>query len=116
MKKLTAVCLLTLLGATTLLIAGKNSDRDKEGSIKVPPALKAIDFPGFAKISLIQAVEIAVKEVSGSPLRVSLVKDDGYLVYELIIVSANKELKEVEVDSGNGKILEIEQADSFWWW
>ncbi len=115
MKKFTTICLITLLCATTILLADKNNDRDRNGSIKIPSKSKAADLPDLAKITLTEAVEIALKEVPGSPLKVSLVKDDGYLVYELIIVSTNKELKEVEVDTGNGEILEIGQADRLWW-
>ena len=108
--------LITLLSATTLLLAGHDRDQDEDGSIKVPRDAKITDLPGYAKISLIQAVEIVLQEVSGTPLKVSLEMDDGYLIYELLIVSENNDLKEVEVDAGNGKILEVEQADGFWGW
>jgi uncharacterized membrane protein YkoI len=61
-----------------------------------------------AKISIEQAVKAAVSRDNGAVQRVELENEDGFLVYNVELVSADKKLHEVKVDAGNGNILRVD--------
>jgi len=61
-----------------------------------------------AKISIQQAVKAAVSRDNGAVQRVELENEDGFLVYNVELVSADKKLHEVKVDAGNGNILRVD--------
>src|ERR1700730_16069483 len=61
-----------------------------------------------AKISIQQAVNAAVSRYNGAVQRVELENEDGFLVYNVELVSADKKLHEVKVDAGNGNILRVD--------
>lgn len=78
------------------------------GSIQV----KGDDEAGFAKmakISFDSAINAALKQVPGKVLRAELENENGYLVYGVEITKADREIVDVKVDAGNGKILKIEK-------
>ena len=45
---------------------------------------------------------------NGAVQRVELENEDGFLVYNVELVSADKKLHEVKVDAGNGNILRVD--------
>jgi uncharacterized membrane protein YkoI len=61
-----------------------------------------------AKISIEQAVKAAVSRDNGAVQRVELENEDGFLVYNVELLSADKKLHEVKVDAGNGNILRVD--------
>jgi uncharacterized membrane protein YkoI len=61
-----------------------------------------------AKISLQQAINAALSRENGTLQRVELQNEDGFLVYNVELVSADKKLHEVKVDAGNGSILRVD--------
>ncbi|MHB8909071.1 MAG: PepSY domain-containing protein [Syntrophales bacterium] len=78
------------------------------GSITV----KGNDEAGYAemaKVSLDEAVHAALQSVPGKVLKVELEDEDGYLVYGVEIARADRQIADVKIDAGNGKLMKIDQ-------
>ncbi|WP_421077660.1 PepSY domain-containing protein [Methanothermococcus sp. Ax23] len=65
----------------------------------------------YAKITAEQAKSIALSKVSGKVVNVGLENENGYVVYSVEISTING-IKDIKVDAGNGKILNIDSSDS----
>jgi uncharacterized membrane protein YkoI len=78
------------------------------GTIRIEKQSEA-EFPSMAKVSMEQAVNIAQASVPGQVLKTGLEDEDGYLVYGVEVVAADKSVVEVKVDAGSGKVLAMEQ-------
>jgi uncharacterized membrane protein YkoI len=63
----------------------------------------------MAKISMDQAVERALASVQGQILKTELEDENGFLVYGIEVVSADKSVVDVKVDAGTGKVLAMEK-------
>ena len=66
-------------------------------------------YASAAKLSLIEAINLALKEVPGTAYKAKLKEKKGYLVYKVSIVSPKKGAIEVKIDPGTGKVLEVRQ-------
>jgi uncharacterized membrane protein YkoI len=62
----------------------------------------------LAKITLQQATTIASNAQSGNISKAELQNEDGFLVYNVVVVSQDKKIHEIKVDAGNGSILRID--------
>lgn len=71
-------------------------------------AHSAQSVPAAANLDMVQAIEIALKEVPGTVQETELEKEDGKQVYEIEILTADGQEMEVEIDAETGAILEIE--------
>jgi uncharacterized membrane protein YkoI len=71
---------------------------------KVQPA----DLPGLAKISMEVALKAALDAAPGKVIKAELEVEDGNLQYSFDVVGADGKIKEVEIDAGNGKVLDID--------
>lgn len=91
-----------LIGASVLFAQSQNS-----GSILIGNDNEA-RYAELAKISMDSAVKEALNVVSGKVIKVELENENGYLVYGVEIVKADKQIADVKVDAGNGKILKID--------
>ena len=82
------------------------------GTIRIKNQVEA-DFPGMAKLTFDQSAQKALDAVPGKVLKVNLENENGFLVYGVEVVAADKNITEVMVDAGSGKILAMEhdQAD-----
>lgn len=49
-----------------------------------------------------------LNQVPGKVLKAELENENGYLVYGVEIVKADKQIADVKVDAGNGKILKVD--------
>lgn len=83
------------------------------GSIQV----RNVDEGAFADLANIPfdfAVKAALTAVSGKVLKAELENENGYLVYGVEVVKADRHIADVKIDAGNGKVLKIEtdQKDS----
>ena len=65
-------------------------------------------YSGLAKITLQQATTIASNAQSGTISKAELQNEDGFLVYNVVVVSQDKKIHELKVDAGNGSILRID--------
>ena len=65
-------------------------------------------YSSLAKITLQQATTIASNAQSGNISKAELQNEDGFLVYNVVVVSQDKKIHEIKVDAGNGSILRID--------
>lgn len=62
---------------------------------------------GRQRISIEEAMNIALSQVQGEIVKVELEHEKGMLVYEVDIVTAQGVKYEVVVDANNGTVLEV---------
>jgi uncharacterized membrane protein YkoI len=100
---------------TALIIIGAVSAQQTKhtGSIQIKSDDEA-GFVGRAKIPLDSAVKAALTAVPGKILKVGLENENGYLVYGVEVVKANRQISDVKINAGDGRVLKIEtdQKDS----
>ena len=97
-----------------LATAGRAADKEKDapkGSIRPTGEVKPADLPSLAKITFPQAVAAALKASPGSIIQAELEVEGGTLMYSFRIVGADKKITEVEIDAGNGKVLDTEKEE-----
>lgn len=63
------------------------------------------------RISLQQAIQIAVQRVPGQVLHYDLEMEDGILVYEIYILTPQNKFFEVEVNAKTGAIRKIDEEN-----
>lgn len=91
---------------------GKEEKYEKtatKASIQPAGKVKPADLPALAKISFDDALKAARAAAPGSVIKAELAVEDGNLVYSFEIVGADKTVTEVEIDAGNGKVLDIDK-------
>ncbi|OPY76202.1 MAG: Peptidase propeptide and YPEB domain protein [Syntrophorhabdus sp. PtaU1.Bin058] len=77
------------------------------GSIPIKGGDEAV-LAGMAKIPIDSAVSEALKAVPGKVVKAELENEDGYLVYGIEIAKADRQIADVKVDAGNGKVMKID--------
>lgn len=102
-----------LLGLTLISLAVPSSvlyarDLQQNGSIKIGTFHKE-EHSGLAKVTIQDAISAATKNVPGKAIEAQLESKDGYLVYEVKVISPDKKITDVYVDAGNSAILGSEQ-------
>lgn len=65
------------------------------------------------RITKQQAQEIALNRVPGKVLHVDMDLENGVLVYEVFILTADNRIFEVEIAAKTGKVLKIEEEHDF---
>lgn len=63
-------------------------------------------------LSLEEAQEIALQEVSGNVVKAKADRDDGIDYYDFTIITDNEKY-EIEIDANSGKIIKIEKDDDY---
>ncbi len=96
-----------------LVVAGASFAKSDDseilgGTIQLENQVEA-DFPAMAKITRDQAVQKALAAVQGQVLKVELENENGFLVYGVEVVTADKAVVDVKVDAGSGKVLARER-------
>jgi uncharacterized membrane protein YkoI len=96
-----------------LAVAGasfaKSDDSEvRGGTIRLENQVEA-DFPALAKLTSAQAVQKALAAVQGQILKTELENENGFLVYSVEVVTADKTIMEVKVDAGSGKVLAVDR-------
>lgn len=69
-------------------------------------------YAGMAKISLQQAIDAALSRQSGKLVKAELQNEDGFLVYNVEVVTPDNKRYEVKVDAGNGSVLRVDGASA----
>ncbi|HZC35843.1 MAG TPA: PepSY domain-containing protein [Chthoniobacterales bacterium] len=119
MSEFNKICLGAALGvlmAAAFPVISKAEDPKEtpiQGTIRLPDQgnQKAAQA-ALAKISIQQAINAAASKQAGTVHRVELQNEDGFLVYNVELVSADNKLHEVKVDAGNGNILRVDSNSS----
>ena len=65
------------------------------------------------RITLEQAMNIALQRIPGEIVHVDLDMEDGLLVYEVFIMTPSNQVFEVEVHARTGNVIKIEQEEDF---
>ena len=111
---------IVIIGSAALVVGlaiagvsfGKSDDSEvRDGTIRLDKQAEA-DFPALAKITPDQAVQKALEAVPGRVLKTGLEKENGFLVYGVEVVTADKTIMEVKVDAGSGKVLAMERDEA----
>jgi uncharacterized membrane protein YkoI len=80
-----------------------------QGTIRLPnDGNQEAAQASLAKLTVQQAITAALSRQSGTVLRVELQNEDGFLVYNVELASADKKVHEIKVDAGDGSILRID--------
>ncbi|MFL1677125.1 PepSY domain-containing protein [Paenibacillus dendritiformis] len=100
----------TVLGVLALVNAGMAALTLFPAASEAHAAYEA-NQPAQRVISEQEAKSIALQQVKGRVLHVDLDTDDGKIKYEVIIMTDQNKVFEVEVDAQTGKVLKVEQED-----
>ncbi|MGG4441891.1 PepSY domain-containing protein [Brevibacillus fortis] len=71
-----------------------------------PEKLSAVIEP--TDITKEDAIRIALQQVKGRVVHVELEKDEGILAYEIIILTEQNQVFEVDIDVKTGKVIKVE--------
>jgi uncharacterized membrane protein YkoI len=115
MKKKWVAVIGTGVLVSGLAIAGGSFAKSEQsevrnGTIRVENQSEA-DFPTMAKIKMDQAVQKALAAVPGQVLKTELEDENGFLVYGVEVVTADKTIMDVKVDAGSGKVLAMDRDE-----
>ena len=86
-----------------------SAEPQPEGAIKVPRKTPRHQWVQMARISAIEAIQLASAEVPGVVLALKLEVDDGVLIYDVKIVGPDDHVIELELDAGTGGVLDREE-------
>src|SRR5882757_525956 len=89
--------------------AEKKDEKEIIGSIRLKGEMKPEDLPALTKISFETALKAALAASPGSAIKAELEVEGGNLMYSFEIVGADKKITEVEIDAGNGKVLDVDR-------
>ena len=108
--KITILTLMSAVFLTALITFGAVSAYETKdvGSIEVRNGDEA-GFTDLAKISFDSAIKSATTTVPGKVLKAELENENGYLVYCVEVVKSDRQIADIKVDAGNGKVLKIEK-------
>lgn len=108
---------ITIIGSgvlvTGLIVAGVSlatSDDSgvRGGTIRLEKQVEA-DFPALAKTTFDQAIAKALEAVHGKVLQTGLENENGFLVYNVEVVTADNSIVDVKVDAGSGEVLAMDK-------
>ncbi len=94
----------------TAFLAVSSESQDFQSSIPVRKNQKKQQHK-MARISIFKAIEIASSRFKGTPVEAELEAEDGYLVYEVELLTGGGNITEVVIDAGNGSILKQERDE-----
>ncbi len=77
------------------------------GSVKAPS--RAAVLAGLAKIDLLKAIEIAKGQQGGTVIAADLGERNRYVVYNVVILTADGSSVLFVIDAGNGNVLAVTQ-------
>ena len=104
---LTGLATATVAGSQVTLLADEPKNEPPiRGTVQLQQeGEQQATYSSLAKITLQQATTIASNAQSGNISKAELQNEDGFLVYNVVVVSPDKKIHEIKVDAGNGSIL-----------
>jgi len=107
---LTGLATATVAGSQVTLLADEPKNEPPiRGTVQLQQeGEQQATYSSLAKITLQQATTIASNAQSGNISKAELQHEDGFLVYNVVVVSQDKKIHEVKVDAGDGSILRID--------
>jgi len=108
-KMLLKITTLTVISLSTLTFATVESGQARA---QIHPELPTDhQLTAQRQISKEEAKSIALKQVKGRVIYVDLDKDDGIMKYEVIILSDQNKIYEVEINANTGEVIKVEQEN-----
>lgn len=107
LSRLRSVITLVAL-ATAFSVSTAHAETKVTASIQPKGKIAKVDLPALAKISFADACKAAETAGKGSAIKGELEVEDGNLMYFFDVVTADKKVLEVEIDAGDGKVLDID--------
>jgi uncharacterized membrane protein YkoI len=81
------------------------------GSIALPNQdAQRATYASMAKITFQKAIDTALSRQSSRLLKAELQDEDGFLVYNIEVVTSDSKRYEVKVDARNGSVLRLDEA------
>lgn len=107
--KITMMTVISGIFLTSLITLGAVSAQETKntGSIQVRN-VDEVGYADLAKIPFNSAINSALTAVPGKVLKAELENENGFLVYGIEIAKADRQIADVKIDAGDGKILKIE--------
>ncbi|QYM79651.1 PepSY domain-containing protein [Horticoccus luteus] len=105
------VASLAALMLVTSRASAEKADAGKPvaGTIQVTDSPRRVDLPARAKISFERALTAALAAAPGHVIKGELEVEDGCLMYSFEVVTPQHTVVEVEIDAGNGAVLDIDR-------
>jgi uncharacterized membrane protein YkoI len=103
----TVIVVVSGLFVANLCLADDDDDEITSGSIRIAGE-SLPDLTYKASVSLVEAVEIAQNEVEGKAWFAAIENENGFLVYDIEIITAERNVVDFIIDAGTGEILEID--------
>lgn len=75
------------------------------GSVKAPS--RASILAGLAKIDILKAIEIAKGQQAGTVIGANLGERNGFVIYNVVVLTADGSSVLVVIDAGNGNVLSV---------
>lgn len=94
------------VGGAAFSFADNSETEVSNGTISLGHQSEA-DYPGLATVSMNEAMDIARQAINGEVLKAELEDENGFLVYGVEIVTADKAVMEAKVDAGSGRVLQV---------
>ena len=107
MKHASMIISCILLGVYAAIGWGFTLQAKPVGSLHVNTGYEA-DFVRMTPIPMEAAVRTALLSIPGKAFKAELENADGYLVYNVGIVQNRHRISDVKVDTGSGKVLNIQ--------
>lgn len=104
---LAMVAVLACLLAVNLAFAEDEDDDVTSASIGISNE-SSLEWPFMAEVSLADAVRIAEEQVDGRTWFAALENENGFLVYDIEVVTTDGDIVDFLIDAGNGAVLEME--------
>ncbi|MBH0197237.1 MAG: PepSY domain-containing protein [Nitrospira sp.] len=102
-QQLPSVCALALLlAAGTLAVSGTAYGDEKEKNGKA-------EMAATAKVTIDQAVKIALEKVAGKVIEAELEKKHNKLVWEVEVITVKNRVMEVHIDAQSGVVIDVEE-------
>ncbi len=83
----------------------------RHGTIRIEDQIEA-DYPYLEKLTSDQAVRKVLDTIQGRVLKVKLENADGFLVYDIEMVSTDNALMDIKVDAGSGELLSVHEESA----
>lgn len=107
LKSLIMGTIFTGLLLTGFAFASTNSQEITDASIKVSDS--EVSYPDMAQVDIKQAMDTALTEAPGKVLKAGLEDENGFLVYDIEVVTSAQQIMDVKIDAGNGAVLLVEK-------
>ncbi len=90
----------------------------ERGSINVDEdSMSESQMAQYAAVKIDEAINIARKSVGGKVIQAKLDDEDDFLIWDVeVMLPSSRQIIELKIDAGNGKLLAAKQDATGHWW